>query len=76
MRIHFAALVFDPGFRCNHASTARNHCPDYVQGPTVGEDCRTNFTEVSWDGQLSPGSRVVCADNPIAEWSIVIAQPP
>ena len=37
---------------------------------------RTNFTEVSWDGQILPGSRVVSADNPIAESSIVIAQPP
>jgi hypothetical protein len=26
-----------------------------------------NFAVVSWDGQTSPGSRVVCAANPIAE---------
>ena len=37
---------------------------------------RTNVIEVSWDGQISPGLRVVSADNPIAKSSIVIAQPP
>jgi hypothetical protein len=43
MRIQSAAAVLDPAFRCDHGSTARNHCPDHVQGPTVGKDRPNEF---------------------------------
>jgi hypothetical protein len=43
MGIQFAVTVFDPAFRCDHGSTARNHCPNYVQRPSVSEDWPNEF---------------------------------
>jgi hypothetical protein len=43
MGIQFAVTVFDPAFRRDHGSTARNHCPNYVQRPSVGEDWPNEF---------------------------------
>jgi hypothetical protein len=43
VRLEFAAIVFDPALRCDHGLTARNQGPDFVQGPTVGEDWPNEF---------------------------------